>query len=1513
MWDLFGFSNLEGDSYGQQASDIYNDLSAGGRKGKKATEGLIQRGTKWFDETLDYSWLPKYKDTDLAKMEEVGWGGGPGLGYPTAALTRGLYGIADIAGGSPFRAATTAASLGTVPLAKFAYQGPELLAKYGPKVAKYAPKVAEGVKNIARGLDFTQGARMSAETLEDLKQGRYGKAAFDALGAGASLYGASGKPYDYFEGLYKKDAERKVQELADVEMKAKGFDPDAKLPLSSRPVDMPPPTKAVDETGVQPSSREVKAPKGTDPNNPFWTPALESSEKFAVKSGGDVELMAQARRGGPVRADQESLTRLQGAVDRVAEGLKDLTPEQRTTKSKASLFALELNERDLSLAQSLGIIDPDVGTAAREIRKGFSSVPTQMSARPVDRGIGSQITDDAPVPIRTDVPTAPAVAMDDLGPIKEGEMNPNAWEALPDSQQPPPLTPSEQAKLQNFATNAPWNESPVTNAQLQATSENVQAGKNVAAEALAAPKIIEHVGDDPVKINEKTWYHGTGTKGLTPETLDPYRTEIDGLFGSGVYLTDADKISEGYAAARGKRTKTPTVYEAKVNVEKVLDLEKPITPEVRSALDKQVEGLESIGFEMDSVKALPEGTTTEAYWRAIANEVFEQGEGLNISKSELTETFHDMRYALSDLGYDAMTHTGGKRTGKAPHQVLIILDPANEAGKGNRITSFGERGAAQVEEALPASITGAADDSLPAGLVPETTTATGTPLRSVTQGVDPSALPPGIASTGETIPSGRPVEPTAGTGGAGGTVPPGGRDVLPPGESGGDFVPKNPERYQNSIQQEEAHRAWMEDILKNVTKNDGIDPGMAIDRANRQLGPDVMRKLKKMVQDPNTPVEMRNRIVARLRDEAGLGPKPIGAIAKFKNDISMAMREEFKRMGPVGREIGQLIERTNTDAARRFNRYINPVVEDLERLKKDPKTFEQIVDYLEGNNANPTEEVREIGDKMRAINDMIGDEMVNAGLIEKKRANYWTHRYEGVPDQTLIDAMKKQGLPDDVINKRIKDIAASRERKIGEEFRRNDLNVPGYRKDMDVFVDHLRNSARRVEEANAYGKLDLQDETSAISKLVAKAEDPERARNLAQRSIRGEAEGVSSRQKSLVGAARIWATASQLSLAGISNISGVLPIAVKGRLRDAGPALLKAFKGNTDPDAKFMNNVGTFRQFSGGFAETLGDKNFLYKVFGIEGTQNYLNRVAGATGNSYARILFDELNRNPANKKARRELEDLTFTSPEQLVRQTELSQDQLERAMIRMADLTQGSMANVNLPHGWVRNDILRIPQTFMRTAFQTTKTMKDAIKENPTRAVKLAAIGMSLGELIGDTKEVVKTGAQVGTNSAQQMLGMTDEDKDFFTEYKNNIGQSETVDPSDRFAFTRKWLGKVDPQLAKNEGIVHGLGNLEQAFALGIPTDYMTSIAENWDDPDPIEAAFNMMRGTNYAVDEAAGIGGLAINTLRGNYRDVGRWGLQRVPYVGRGIAREVETTAQQKRKKKGGRSSVAIPGEK
>jgi hypothetical protein len=158
-----------------------------------------------------------------------------------------------------------------------------------------------------------------------------------------------------------------------------------------------------------------------------------------------------------------------------------------------------------------------------------------------------------------------------------------------------------------------------------------------------------------------------------------------------------------------------------------------------------------------------------------------------------------------------------------------------------------------------------------------------------------------------------------------------------------------------------------------------------------------------------------------------------------------------------------------------------------------------------------------------------------------------------------------------------------------------------------------------------------------------------------------------------------------------------------------------------------------------------------------------------------------------------------------------------------------------------------------------------------------------------------------------------MTDEDKDFFTEYKNNIGQSETVDPSDRFAFTRKWLGKVDPQLAKNEGIVHGLGNLEQAFALGIPTDYMTSIAENWDDPDPIEAAFNMMRGTNYAVDEAAGIGGLAINTLRGNYRDVGRWGLQRVPYVGRGIAREVETTAQQKRKKKGGRSSVAIPGEK
>src|SRR6187401_1693626 len=95
MWDLFGFSNNPNDTYSEQASDVYDDITSGLRKGKKATEGILDRGKNWFDTNLDYPLLPPYKDTELAKQEKYAFQAGPVVGYPVAALNRGAYGLAN--------------------------------------------------------------------------------------------------------------------------------------------------------------------------------------------------------------------------------------------------------------------------------------------------------------------------------------------------------------------------------------------------------------------------------------------------------------------------------------------------------------------------------------------------------------------------------------------------------------------------------------------------------------------------------------------------------------------------------------------------------------------------------------------------------------------------------------------------------------------------------------------------------------------------------------------------------------------------------------------------------------------------------------------------------------------------------------------------------------------------------------------------------------------------------------------------------------------------------------------------------------------------------------------------------------------------------------------------------------------------------------------------------------------------------------------------------------------------
>ena len=172
---------------------------------------------------------------------------------------------------------------------------------------------------------------------------------------------------------------------------------------------------------------------------------------------------------------------------------------------------------------------------------------------------------------------------------------------------------------------------------------------------------------------ETKWYHGTGAKDLNPQVLDTIgSSDPNSLVGMGLYLTDSPQIAETYAAARGRRTGTPTVYEAQVAPRNVINFEKPLPPQVAETMARAAGGLsETAGQYVKD--AIANGKSGMEVYKAMR-------EGLiydEIPLSEATETLQTLQGQLRDLGYDAISHIGGLRAGKGEnlHRVLVVLDP----------------------------------------------------------------------------------------------------------------------------------------------------------------------------------------------------------------------------------------------------------------------------------------------------------------------------------------------------------------------------------------------------------------------------------------------------------------------------------------------------------------------------------------------------------------------------------------------------------------------------------------------------------------------------------------------------------------------------------------------------------------------------------------------------------------------------------------------------------------------
>jgi hypothetical protein len=192
---------------------------------------------------------------------------------------------------------------------------------------------------------------------------------------------------------------------------------------------------------------------------------------------------------------------------------------------------------------------------------------------------------------------------------------------------------------------------------------------------------------DPEWLNNKTFYHGSATPGLTTDSLNPMATSTRNMYGRGIYTTSSEDVGRSYLqkavndmnAGVANANAVPSLYQSQSKFNNVLDLDRPVHPAIYQDL-----------YDSFRNHAAKSGISKRDF-----AEMFKYGKPVksrNETPVPLDELFRSMQQyilpnarkgsdpllsALRYHGYDALTHTGGNIIGggKVHHQVVVGLDP----------------------------------------------------------------------------------------------------------------------------------------------------------------------------------------------------------------------------------------------------------------------------------------------------------------------------------------------------------------------------------------------------------------------------------------------------------------------------------------------------------------------------------------------------------------------------------------------------------------------------------------------------------------------------------------------------------------------------------------------------------------------------------------------------------------------------------------------------------------------
>ena len=623
-------------------------------------------------------------------------------------------------------------------------------------------------------------------------------------------------------------------------------------------------------------------------------------------------------------------------------------------------------------------------------------------------------------------------------------------------------------------------------------------------------------------------------------------------------------------------------------------------------------------------------------------------------------------------------------------------------------------------------------------------------------------------------------------------------------------------------------------------------------------------------------------------------------MGRLADELLISGEKQLEKMGPVGQDIRKLLSQVEFSKRELYNKFAGPFENATKNLA--PEEVDIFVQLMDGS-AKPlsisgieqpiTLAVQNAVNQARQVTNLMGEMAEQAGVHLKTPSGkivpfkpikeYWPHR--------PVNPVGRSNFIDELITRNPK-LSRSQAQRLAKQFQNESewFNSPQhsrmfgefeFRRDLNAMIDHIADMSDIISRAKILGSGDIGNKNSIISKIIEQTPLPARAHDIVRTHLRGgmdKNDGFYQAVKSANNIATKSQVFTKLSLFPISNLNNQLQTMLHGNLTEFAKSLTSSISGS--PTLKNLaKEYGTIAvgDIPVGILSEAGKRQVPIVGGLVKWADDWARVIATGTGKGTSNLLFKAAQNG--DKMATRKLQNLLLENDmSKILQQNKLTPEQEKFATQRFVELAQQLNSNVKLPPAWVNEPLLHIPLIFKRFSFQGTKSVKDAIMQDPIRNIPLFLIASPLlGELTGDLKSIVY-GVVRGAPSPDGML------------------DAIAFELSNRHKFAES-LTSLDSESSDVEWLANRLtADILQSWGLGLVADVLQGALGG--KAGGYSAAFGPF--IDQAISLITGGFSLGQNLLTGDIegaqtpaKALGREGLRSLPVVGPGLQRRLLPT--------------------